>query len=49
MNKKYPIEIKLKIIEQYNEGKAVATLSKEFGISKSSIYSWLKIDLHYFL
>ena len=44
MNKKYSDEIKLDVIEQYNEGKAVAMLSKEFGVPKSSIYYWLNND-----
>ena len=44
MNKKYSDEIKLNVIEQYNEGKAVAMLSKEFGVPKSSIYYWLNND-----
>lgn len=44
MNKKYSDEIKLNVIEQYNEGKAVAMLSKEFSVPKSSIYYWLNND-----
>lgn len=44
MNKKYSDEIKLNVIEQYHEGKAVAMLSKEFSVPKSSIYYWLNND-----
>lgn len=44
MNKNYSDEIKLNVIEQYNEGKAVAMLSKEFSVPKSSIYYWLNND-----
>lgn len=40
--KQYTTDFKNTIIELYNSGKTLATLSSEYGISKSTIIGWLK-------
>ena len=39
--KKYPKEIREKIVKEFHEGKSQAQLSREYGISRYSIQSWI--------
>ena len=39
--KHYPIEIREKIVKEYNNGKSQCELSKEYGISRYAIQCWL--------
>ena len=39
--KKYPIEIREKIIKEYNSGKSQKQLSREYGISRYVIQCWI--------
>ena len=42
MNSKYNSETIKTVVQQYNEGTAVALLCTEHGVPRSTIYSWLK-------
>lgn len=42
MYKKYPYKLKELIVECYQSGKSVKALSREYSISSSSIYRWVK-------
>jgi transposase len=44
MVKKYEVEFKQTIVELYQAGQGVTSLSKEYGITSSTIYKW--IDLY---
>ena len=41
-NKKYDVEFKKNIVEMYQEGKAPTEIVREYGISNSVLYKWLK-------
>ncbi len=42
-NKKYDESIKKKIVQLYLQGRSTAELGKEYKISPTSIYSWVKL------
>ena len=44
MNKKQSQNQKKDIINRYFSGEGVTTLSEETGVSRSTIYNWLKVD-----
>ena len=39
--KKYPIGIRNRIVDEYNNGKSQKALSKEYGISRYAIQCWI--------
>lgn len=41
-NNRYNDEFKLSIVKLHNAEKSVANLSKQYGISRSAIYAWIK-------
>ena len=38
----YPIEIKIALVREYEQGKKVAEVSKTSGIPENSIYRWIR-------
>ena len=41
-NKRYDEEFKKTIVDLYNSGKSATELEREYGISRSTIYEWIK-------
>ena len=41
MGKKYTKEFKQHLVEEYAKGRSYPSLSKEYGVAKSTICSWL--------
>ena len=41
-NKRYDEEYKKTIVDLYNSGKGDTELSREYGLSNSTIYEWIK-------
>lgn len=39
--KKYPIEIREKVVKEFQEGKSQGELSREYGISRYAIQCWI--------
>ena len=39
--KQYPVGIKIEIQKEYEEGRSVCSLSKDYGISRYAIQCWL--------
>ena len=42
IQKQYTDEFKTTLVELYNSGKSLADLSREYGISKSTVTVWIK-------
>ena len=42
MNNKYSDEVIRKVVDQYNNGQPAALLCAEYGVPRSTIYSWLQ-------
>ncbi len=42
MAKRYKEEFKKQLVSLYNNGKSLADLNREYGISKSTISTWIK-------
>lgn len=42
IQKQYTNEFKTTLVELYNSGKSLADLSREYGISKSTVTVWIK-------
>lgn len=40
--KKYPVEIREKVLERIRAGESQGSLSREYGISRYAIQSWIK-------
>lgn len=41
----YPIETKIALVREYEQGKKVAEVSKTSGIPENSIYRWMDINV----
>ena len=38
----YPKDTKIALVKEYEQGKTVATISKDSGIPENSIYRWIR-------
>ena len=44
MRKNYTAEEKQKVIDKYRSGVAIADISKETGVARNTIYTWIEED-----
>ena len=42
-NKRYDEEFKKTIVDLYNSGKSATELEREYGISRTAVYEWIKL------
>jgi len=44
MNLKYQIEDRQEIVKTYQNGMPVSDICHQYGVSKSSVYNWFRLD-----